>query len=259
VLFGIRLIAGEYAIPNGRIDTLGLDEDDIPVIIEYKWKKQLSATVQGLFYLNWVLTNKRPFESIVRDKLGRDVEVNWSTQPRVLIIAQDFDIKELAAIKQMGPRIELIKYSYYEGLFSYEYVNVVDGKPSDRTPPCPDESPGHTLDEVIDKGVPEIREVFSILRERILAISDGVWEKVGGWYCDYRTVSTFATVNVQKKGLKVFIKMGDRKLDDPRGICKPIPSSWGYGLLNTQFRITRMEDVDYAIMLIVQAHDFVTG
>lgn len=33
---GIRLIASEYPIPNGRIDTLGLDEDGIPVIIEYK-------------------------------------------------------------------------------------------------------------------------------------------------------------------------------------------------------------------------------
>ena len=82
VLLGIRLIACEYPIPNGRIDTLGLDEDDIPVIIEYKWKKELSAVVQGLFYLDWVLQNKRPFESIVRDKLGRDVKVNWSTQPR---------------------------------------------------------------------------------------------------------------------------------------------------------------------------------
>jgi hypothetical protein len=79
VLLGVRLIAREYPIPNGRIDTLGLDEDGIPVIIEYKWKKELSAVVQGLFYLDWVLQNKKPFESIVRDKLGKDVGVNWST------------------------------------------------------------------------------------------------------------------------------------------------------------------------------------
>ena len=34
-MMGIRLIAREYPIPSGRIDSLGLDEDNIPVIIEY--------------------------------------------------------------------------------------------------------------------------------------------------------------------------------------------------------------------------------
>jgi hypothetical protein len=204
VLLGIRLIAREYPIPNGRIDTLGLDEDGIPVIIEYKWKKELSAVVQGLFYLDWVLQNKRPFESIVRDKLGRDVEVNWSTQPRLLIIAQDFDIKELAAINQMGPRIELIKYSFYEGLFSYEHVNIIESKSVVRKPLEQEEPPERTLEKLLEKASPDVREMFTKLRERILAVSDAVWEKVGGWYCDYRTVSTFASVNVQKKRLKIF-------------------------------------------------------
>jgi hypothetical protein len=204
VLLGIRLIAREYPIPNGRIDTLGLDEDGIPVIIEYKWKKELSAVVQGLFYLDWVLQNKRPFESIVRDKLGRDVEVNWSTQPRLLIIAQDFDIKELAAINQMGPRIELIKYSFYEGLFSYEHVNIIESKSAVRKPLEQEEPPERPLEKLLERANPDVREMFTKLRERILAVSDAVWEKVGGWYCDYRTVSTFASVNVQKKRLKIF-------------------------------------------------------
>jgi len=259
VLLGIRLIAREYPIPNGRIDTLGLDEDGIPVIIEYKWKKELSAVVQGLFYLDWVLQNKRPFESIVRDKLGRDVEVNWSTQPRLLIIAQDFDIKELAAINQIGPRIELIKYSFYEGLFSYEHVNIIESKSAARKPLEQEEPPERPLEKLLEKANPDVREMFTKLRERILAVSDAVWEKVGGWYCDYRTVSTFASVNVQKKRLKIFIKMGDKKLKDPRGICKPIPSTWAFGLMNTQFVITQMDDIEYAMTLIMQAYDYVTG
>ena len=74
---GISLIASEYPIPNGRIDTLGLDEDYVPVIIEYKWKKDLSAIVQGLFYLDWVMQNKKPFESIVKDKLGKNTTFRY--------------------------------------------------------------------------------------------------------------------------------------------------------------------------------------
>jgi predicted transport protein len=260
-LLGIRLIAREYPIPNGRIDTLGLDEDGIPVIIEYKWKKELSAVVQGLFYLDWVLQNKRPFESIVRDKLGRDVEVDWSTQPRLLIIAQEFDVKELAAINQMGPRIELIKYSFYKGLFSYEKVNIVESKSVIRKPPEheQEELREHTLESVLRKTSPDVRKMFMALRESILTISEAVWEKVGAWYCDYRTVSTFAAINVQKNKLKIFIKMGDKKLKDSRSICEPIPSTYGYGLLNTQFVITQMEDIEYAMTLIMQAYDYVTG
>jgi predicted transport protein len=252
-LLGIRLIEREYPIPNGRIDSLGLDEDRVPVIIEYKWKKDLSAIVQGLFYLDWVMKNKRPFGSIVKDALGKDVEVDWLTQPRLLIIAQDFDAKELAAINQMGPRIELIKYSLYDGLFGYEYVNIVDSKT--RKPSQSEDK--HTLEKLLEKAAPDVREMFTKLRDRILAISDAVWEKVGGGFCDYRTVSTFAAVNVQKKQLKIFVKMGDEKPKDPRGICKPIPTNYGIGLLKTQFYITGPEDVEYAMTLIMQAYEYV--
>jgi len=258
-LLGVRLIASEYPIPNGRIDSLGLDEDGVPVIIEYKWKRELSAVIQGLFYLDWVMQNRRPFESIVRDKLGKDVKVDWSTQPRLLIIAQDFDIKELAAINQMGPRIELIKYSFYDGLFSYEYVNIVETKSITGKPTEQAKSPEHTLESLLQKATPDVRDTFLKLRENILAVSEAVWEKVGGWYCDYRTVSTFVSVNVQKNRLKVFIKMWDRALEDPHGISKPIPTSWGFGLLNTQFVITPIEDVEYAMRLIRQAYDYVNA
>jgi predicted transport protein len=116
-----------------------------------------------------------------------------------------------------------------------------------------------TLEKLIRKVSPELTEIFSEIRERILGISDAVREKLGGWYVDYRTASTFASVNVQKNRLKIFIKMGDQKLNDPRNICKPVPSTYGYGLLNTQFVLSKKEDIDYSMELIKQAYNFVTG
>ncbi len=255
-LMGIRLIASEYPIPNGRIDTLGLDEDDVPVIIEYKWKKDLSAIVQGLFYLDWVTQNKKPFESIVKDKIGKDINVNWSTQPRLIIIAQDFDVKELSAINLMEPSVELKKYSLYEGLFNIEDVNMIKGKPAPKSDP---EREKYTLDHVLKKPVPEIRELFSTIRDKILGISDAVWERVGAFYCDYRTTSTFVTVVVQKSKLRIYIKMGDCAIEDPKKLCKPIPPTYGYGLLNTQFEINKKNEIEYAIKLILQAYDYVSG
>lgn len=257
-VMGIRIIATEYPIPNGRIDTLGLDEDEIPVIIEYKWKKDLSAIVQGLFYLDWVMQNKRPFESIVKDKLGKDVNVNWSTQPRLLIIAQVFDIKELAAINQMGPSVELIKYSLYEDLFNIENVNIIKSKSVPKATLEETEVEKYTVEALLKKASPEIRELFSTLRDRILGISEAVWEKVGAFYCDYRTISTFTSVQVQKQKLKILIKMGNQKANDPQNICKAVPSTYGYGLLNTQFELSKKEEIDYSMMLIMQAYNYIS-
>jgi predicted transport protein len=257
-LTGIKLIASEYPIPNGRIDSLGLDEDNVPVIIEYKWRKDLSAVIQGLFYLDWVMQNRKPFESIVKDKLGKDIEVNWGTQPRLLIIAQDFDIKELSAINQATPSVELKKYSLYEGLFNIEDVNILKTK----TPPKPVNGDQviekYTLEHLLDKASNNVQEIFSQLRDNILGISDAVWEKVGSNYCDYRTTSTFASLHFRKAKLKIFIKMGEVKIHDPKKKCTPIPPSFGFGLLNTQFEIQNKEEIEYAMKLIMQAYDYVS-
>ena len=34
--FGIRFLKSEYVITNGRIDSIGIDENNCPVILEYK-------------------------------------------------------------------------------------------------------------------------------------------------------------------------------------------------------------------------------
>ncbi len=101
--------------------------------------------------------------------------------------------------------------------------------------------------------------MFDSIREKTLAISDAVWEKVGAWYCDYRSDSTFACVNIQKNRLKIYIKMGEKTLKDRRGICRDIPPSWGYGLLNKQFFVSDPKEIDYAMSLIMQAYKYVTG
>ena len=52
---GIRLVAGEYSTGknhHGRIDTLGLDENGCPVILEYKRHTNENVINQGLYYLD---------------------------------------------------------------------------------------------------------------------------------------------------------------------------------------------------------------
>jgi RecB family endonuclease NucS len=54
----VRFLASEHAtgrVHGGRIDTLGLDENHAPVIIEYKRAINENVINQGLFYLDWLL------------------------------------------------------------------------------------------------------------------------------------------------------------------------------------------------------------
>src|SRR5690242_20102377 len=67
-LLGIRFLASEYRTTNGRIDTLGMDENFCPVIIEYKRSSNENVINQGLFYLDWLMDHRRDFEWQVMDR-----------------------------------------------------------------------------------------------------------------------------------------------------------------------------------------------
>ena len=48
---GVRFLATEYTTTHGgRMDTLGIDENGCPVIIEYKRSTNENVINQGLFY-----------------------------------------------------------------------------------------------------------------------------------------------------------------------------------------------------------------
>src|SRR5687768_8620224 len=93
-LLGVRFLATEYATGKthgGRIDTLGIDENNSPVIIEYKSRRDENVINQGLYYLNWLLDHRAEFELLAIRKLGQEMAeaIDWSA-PRVLCIAGDF-------------------------------------------------------------------------------------------------------------------------------------------------------------------------
>src|SRR5690606_29248485 len=87
-LLGVRFLASEYVTTHGgRMDTLGLDENGYPVIIEYKRDRSENVINQGLFYLDWLMDHRGDFELLVRDRYGKDVasQIEWSA-PRLICI-----------------------------------------------------------------------------------------------------------------------------------------------------------------------------
>lgn len=121
MMLGIRFVASEHSTGkahSGRIDTLGLDENGSPVILEYKRSSNENVINQGLFYLDWLLDHRAEFTLLAMKVLGSDVEeeIDWSA-PRLVCVAGDFTRYHEDAVSQIGRNIELYRYRWYaEGL-----------------------------------------------------------------------------------------------------------------------------------------------
>ena len=75
-MLGVRFLATEYSTGKthaGRIDSLGIDENGSPVILEYKRSSGENVINQGLFYLDWLMDHKAEFELLVLKKYGQQV------------------------------------------------------------------------------------------------------------------------------------------------------------------------------------------
>lgn len=105
-LLGVKFLATEYTTGkshNGRIDTLGIDENGNPVIIEYKRAISESVVSQGLFYLDWLVENEASFKLLVIEKLGtaKAKEIDFAA-PRLICIASDFTKYDIHAVNRIN-------------------------------------------------------------------------------------------------------------------------------------------------------------
>ncbi|WP_435888497.1 hypothetical protein [Streptomyces niveus] len=116
-LLGVRLLASEYStgpVHGGRIDSLGLDENGSPVIVEYKRGVDAGVINHGLFYLSWLTDHRAEFDHLVRDQFGSTaaVQVLWSG-PRLICIADDFTRYDAHAVREHRRPIDLVRYRLF--------------------------------------------------------------------------------------------------------------------------------------------------
>lgn len=124
LFFGVTFLKSEYIITNGRMDSLGIDENNCPVIFEYKRSVNENVINQGLFYLDWLLDHKADFKFLVMEKLGFEKAdaIDWS-MPCVICIANDFTKFDEHAVNQMQRNIKLVRYkSYGNELVLFEFL-----------------------------------------------------------------------------------------------------------------------------------------
>ena len=97
---GIHFLASEYQIgPGRRLDTLGIDENGSPTIIEYKRDRHHGVINQALSYLKWLRNQRREFfDRLVERALpdGTTGQVDWGN-PRLVCVAESCSRNDIAA------------------------------------------------------------------------------------------------------------------------------------------------------------------
>lgn len=243
-LLGMRFLEKEYQTPNGRIDTLGIDENNSPVIIEYKWKQNDKVLSQGLFYFDWLIKNKKHFELLVNNALKEKTKINWDS-PRVILIAQGFNRYILSAVQQVN-NVELKTYTYYEPDILYiENVYVPSELVSKKTEYQKKEA--YNLQHHFDKSFNKIQKIAHTLRDRILElpeVEEVLRQKTG---ITYRTTKSFARFEFRRSSIQLLARDPSYSVD-ANGVVEDITSNeWGY---KGRIKVKSDSNPDYVFKII---------
>ena len=229
IMLGIRLLESEYSTGprhGGRIDSLGIDENGCPAIIEYKRATNENVINQGLFYLDWLLDHQGEFELLVLHKYGPDAAdaIDWSA-PRLLCIAGGFTKYDEYAVQQINRNIELIRYRRFgPNLLMLELVNAGSTESRATTRPAgagtatvsstkvdadtdPSASPRKTASEALAELGGPLQDLYEELRAYLMALGDDVQEKTLKHYVAFKRLRNFACVVVRKASVTVFLKV----------------------------------------------------
>lgn len=250
-LLGIRFIEKEYPIQEGRIDTLGLDENNSPVIIEYKWKENEEVLAQGLFYYNWLIKNRKHFELLVDKKLGKNIQVNWD-QPRIILVAQGFGRYIQGAVEQ-EKNIELLSYHYYEpDILHLESIYTPPVLRSSKKQTARDEGVEYNLDYHLNTTSGQMQKKFKVLREKILQLPDIEEKETQKSGVTYRTTKSFVRFEFRPTWIQVLLREPKYKADTKQLVKDVTSNEWGYkGLV----KFTLEADIDYLFSLINQSYE----
>lgn len=263
-LLGIRFLASEYNTGpkhGGRVDSLGIDENGCPVIIEYKRATNENVINQGLFYLNWLLDHQAEFKILVMDKLGKNAadEIDWSA-PRLLCIAGDFTRYDEHAVQQMNRNIELIRYKKFgEGLLLFELVNAASAQESSgKTSHVPSSTGGYkTISETLEELHGPLHDLLEEVRAFLHALGDDVQEKVLKYYIAFKRIKNFASLEIHpSKGcLTVFVKLDPTKAVLEAGFTRDVSKIGHYGTGDLEITLRSREDLEKAKALIIKSYE----
>ncbi|KXV03413.1 transporter [Caballeronia megalochromosomata] len=294
-LLGIRFLATEYATGkthSGRIDSLGLDENNSPVILEYKRSVGENVINQGLFYLDWLMDHQAEFKLLVMDKLGHEAAalIDWSV-PRLLCIAADFTRYDVHAVQQINRNVELIRYRRFGAdLLLFELANAtsvakpkaaaskaqlptkpvfpsVSGTLTEQVPPITptvaskSPSPGgdKSYAEWVEQYPPQMLELLTSMEDFIGSLGDDVQRKELKLYVAFKRLKNFASIVPQKARFLLFLHLDPDKVDPLPGNARDARKFGHWGTGDLELSIGSFDEFEQSKPLILTAYEGRSG
>lgn len=276
-VFNCRFVASEFStgsVHSGRIDTLALSEESHPVIIEYKKVKSSELINQSLFYLHWLQDHQGDFELEVQNRIGSDVEVDWS-DTRVICIAPNYKRYDIHAVQVMGANIELWKYRlfenetiYFEEVFQASVgsspsassdgkdpVMVEAGKKAAKTR----QTATYTFDEHLEDKPQKIQDLALQIQEFVTDLDPSIEEVPKKHYVAYKGAQNIVCVHLQKKRVQLYVKVDPKSLEEMPDIGRDVTDIGTYGTGDLELSVSKESDLGTAKPYIEMAYQEVGG
>ncbi|CAA0081090.1 Endonuclease NucS [Zhongshania aliphaticivorans] len=269
VLLGVRYLASEYSTGKthkGRIDSLGLDENNCPVIVEYKRHSNENVINQGLFYLDWLLDHQAEFKWLVMEKIGKKEAANieWNGT-RLICIASDFNRYDEHAVQQINRNVELMRYRYFgDELLLLELINAQTAQHPTATPqktiltPTPKTSSrDKTQQERLSEAPPELLALYQTVCHYIDQLGDEVQQTELKLYTAFKRIRNFVTILMQSgkdARLQIYLKLPG-ELGEENEFSRDVTNIGHWGTGNLEINVRTAEDWEKARPLVERAYN----
>ncbi len=267
IMLGVRLVASEYPVGErrGRIDSVGLDADGAPIMIEYKRGTDQSVLAQALSNLTQLMEAREQFERMVSARLGAETacQIDWS-KARAVCIAGGFSRYDVEALQQVVPAVDLLRYQHFgPDLMSLEVVSsTASGQSaeqgtsvgSDAVARIP--SPRSTFDERLASASASLLSLFWELDAELEGLGD-VYKEQRKHYLAYRTTANFACVTVLPAShtLGVYLRLDPQTVQLVDGFSRDVRSVGHLGTGDVEVPISCRADLLRARELLRQSYE----
>lgn len=276
-IFGVDFLKSEYGtgkVHGGRIDSLGIDENGLPVILEYKRHQNENVINQGLYYLDWLMDHRGEFQILVQQVLGaeRASNIDWS-EPRLICVANSFTKFDEHAVKQIDRNVQLVRYEYFgDDLLAVELMTTTEKSTSAMTGPASAgvaATPGafvgrgaapsaeKTVTEKLHQASPALRGLYEQVEDFALRLGEDVIKKVNKNYFAFRRLKNFACVEVhpQSGNLLVHLKLNPKDFPEEEGFLKDMTGIGHYGTGDLELRFPDASRWEEISAMIRQAYE----
>ncbi|TQF02000.1 hypothetical protein E6W39_06565 [Kitasatospora acidiphila] len=268
-MLGVRLLASEYSTGDwhrGRIDTLGLDEDNVPVIIEFKRGRDAGIITQATSYLVWMKAHRHEVEALVRRRLGNKVAgaVDWR-RPRVICVAGEFSRHDRAAasLHQREHRVDLVRYRVFgPDLLTLQLVETVPGfgVPMESAELVSEVAAEPEATATLASDQVEVPETLAELYGELDEVLTGAGELevvVLRHYIAYRRMLNVASVifrpSASHRAILMYLRLDPDTVKLEDGFTRDVRRIGHLGTGDLEVRIASSADVEKAVPLIRRA------